>query len=416
MTSLTDEASDAAPARSPRYTGVAIGLHWAIALSIIGLILGGWFMTDLPDGHPLQYGLYQLHKSIGITILILTVARILWRVMNPPPPQAAGLAGWEATASHLAHIGFYALMIAMPLTGWLYVSTAVQFDIPTILYGIVPWPDLPFMGALTNDAAHTAIESVHSMLAWVMIGLLALHVCGAIKHEMSDEEGVLKRMIPLMIFGKTAGPATAAKGAAISFGSAFVLFAAIAGLPLMFQGTGPSSTAEAVSGANWRVDPETSEISFSGIYDGSDYGGSFTDWSAEIAFYPDNLEDSQVEVAITAGTIDTGNSGYNQSARGRDFFDVDNHPTIRVTVADFAASESDGVNYTSTATIQVKDAEIEVPLDFSLEITGDAAVMTGAVDLLRESLVLGMGDDPGFDWLANEVLVEITVNATRTGG
>ena len=415
MASLTDEASNAAPAQSPRYTGVAIGLHWAIALSIIGLIFGGWFMTDLPDGHPLQYALYQFHKSIGITILVLTVARILWRVMNPPPPLPAGMARWETTASHLAHLGFYTLMVAMPLTGWLYVSTAVQFDVPTILFGLIPWPDLPFMGGLTNDAAHTAIEWVHSKLAWVMIALLALHVGGAVKHEITDEEGVLKRMIPLL-FGKTAGPATAAKGAAVSFGGAAIVFAAIAGLPLMFQGTGPSSTAEAVSGANWQVDPATSEIAFSGIYNGAEYSGSFDDWSAEIAFYPEELDASMVEVAITAATIDTGNSGYNQSARGRDFFDVDNHPTISVTVADFAVSESDVANYTSTATLQVKEAEIEIPLDFSLEITGDAAVMTGSVDLLRETLVLGMGDDPGFDWLANEVLVEITVNATRTGG
>ena len=74
-------------ASSQRYTTVAIALHWAIAVSIIGMIFGGWYMTDLPDGAPGQYFLFQLHKSLGITILLLTVTRILWRVMNPPCSQ-----------------------------------------------------------------------------------------------------------------------------------------------------------------------------------------------------------------------------------------------------------------------------------------------------------------------------------------
>ena len=72
-------------AQSERYASVAITLHWLIAIALVGMIFGGWYMTDLPDGAPGQYFLYQMHKSVGITILLLTVARIIWRVMNPPP-------------------------------------------------------------------------------------------------------------------------------------------------------------------------------------------------------------------------------------------------------------------------------------------------------------------------------------------
>jgi len=82
-------------ARSERYTIVAITLHWVMAIAIIGMIFGGWYMSDLPDGAPGQYFLYQMHKSIGITILLLTVARILWRVMNPPPALPDDMKGLD---------------------------------------------------------------------------------------------------------------------------------------------------------------------------------------------------------------------------------------------------------------------------------------------------------------------------------
>jgi len=104
---------------TPSYTAVAITLHWIIAFSIVGLILVGWQMTDMPLGAPGQEQLYQMHKSFGITVLLLTVARIVWRVLNPPPPLPEGMTAWERTLANGTHVGIYALMLAMPLTGWL---------------------------------------------------------------------------------------------------------------------------------------------------------------------------------------------------------------------------------------------------------------------------------------------------------
>ena len=100
--------------RSPRYSAVAIALHWAIAFGLLFMIWLGWNM----DG---KESWFQFHKSVGITILILTVARIVWRLMNPPPTAPTDLKPWENKASHAVHIGFYALMVIMPLTGWLTV-------------------------------------------------------------------------------------------------------------------------------------------------------------------------------------------------------------------------------------------------------------------------------------------------------
>ena len=113
-----------------RYSAVAIALHWAIALGILGMIWLGWNMDN-------NESLFQLHKSIGITILMLTIARIVWRVMNPVPPLPAEMKGWEKTLSSAVHYAFYGLMILMPLTGWLVVSTSYEFDIATVIFGTI---------------------------------------------------------------------------------------------------------------------------------------------------------------------------------------------------------------------------------------------------------------------------------------
>ena len=160
-----------APAASSRYTAVAVALHWVIALAIISLVPMGWYMGDLPDGAPGQEMLYQLHKSIGVTVLILTIARIGWRIANPPPPLPADMAPLEKTASHLVHMVFYALMLLMPLSGWVYVSSSYEFQVPTVLFGLISWPHLPFMDALKNETGHGAAEFIHSKLAWVGVAI-----------------------------------------------------------------------------------------------------------------------------------------------------------------------------------------------------------------------------------------------------
>lgn len=219
-----------------RYTSVAIALHWAMALLILFMIWLGWNMDD-------NEVRYQLHKSVGITLLFLTVARIAWRLLNPPPPEPSTLKPLEQKLSHVVHIAFYALMVIIPLTGWLLVSIS-PFQISTVLFGAVDWPHLPFTSGLRqgNELLHGIVENIHSKGAWVIIVLLGLHVAGAVKHEFGGEEGVIKRMIP-GLFGKTSPPSPPARGAVIAFGSSLVLFALIAAVPLLgANGSGSAQT------------------------------------------------------------------------------------------------------------------------------------------------------------------------------
>ena len=187
------------PREGGRYSTVSILLHWTIALAIVGQIFLGWRMTDLPRGTA-QFELFQLHKSVGISILLLSLVRLGWRLTHPAPPLPAHMRGWERLLARATHVAFYVAMIGMPLLGWALVS-ASPYSIPTMLWDAIPWPHLPWLAELSPAAKKQtadALETVHSKGAWVIIGVLALHVAGALKHHVRDRDTVLWRMLPLV--------------------------------------------------------------------------------------------------------------------------------------------------------------------------------------------------------------------------
>jgi cytochrome b561 len=186
-----------------RYSPVAMTFHWVIAAAILYQIWLGWRMSDLPSGMA-KFELFQLHKSVGITILLLSLGRLGWRLTHRPPPYAGGVRGWQHTLATAVHTGFYVMMIALPLTGWAAVS-ASTFNLPTVLWGVVPWPHLPGLAELAPGQKETvsgALGTTHEWLVRLTIAMLALHVAGALKHQFADKDGTLWRMLP---FGR--GPA-----------------------------------------------------------------------------------------------------------------------------------------------------------------------------------------------------------------
>lgn len=401
-------------ATSERYTSVAITLHWLIAIAIVGMILGGWYMSDLPDGAPGQYFLYQMHKSIGITILLLTVARIIWRLMNPPPLLPDDMNALEKTGSHLVHLGFYGLMIAMPLTGWLYSSVSVDLDVPTVLYGAISWPDVPFVAGLKTEAASGAVNFIHSKLAWVAIGLLALHVAGALKHEFSAEEGVLKRMIP-GLFGKADKPQAPGRGAVTAFGSALAVLVIVAGAaPLLgvMTGSGQAVSTDASFEPNWTVDYDASSITFSGTHDGNGFTGTFGNWDAAIQFDPDAPADGEARVTVATGSAEASQKLYTDSLKSPEWFNITAFPNASVEILNIAAT-GDGT-YTSTARLSLKELTVDADFAFSLALDGNTARMTGQAVYQRTALDLGQASDPNADWVSEDVTVDVVVVASRT--
>jgi len=398
--------------RSSRYSAVAIALHWAIAFGILFMIWLGWNM----DG---KESWFQFHKSVGITILILTVARIIWRVMNPPPPLPTDMKPLESKASHAVHIGFYALMVIMPLTGWLTVSISYDFDIPTVIFGLFSWPDIPGVGFLENETAYAIISNIHSKLAYVAFALLALHVGGALKHEFGPEEGVLKRMLP-GLFGKTDKPSPPPSGFLAAFGAAIGLFLIIAFVPHIFSssegenssGNAPADTSETSIEPNWTVDYDQSSIAFTFTHEGQTYEGSFSDWNADIDFDADNLAGSEVLVTVNTGSAATPKKLYTDSLKSAEWFGVSAFPQATVRLTGF---EEAGPGYTASAALSIKDSEVTVPFAFTLEEDGASTVMTGETTVERTPLNLGQTSDASAAYVSESVRIDVRVVASPAG-
>ncbi|MGJ8563704.1 MAG: cytochrome b [Alphaproteobacteria bacterium] len=177
-----------------KYTKVAILLHWMIAVLIIGQIAGGLIMTRL-DPAPFKFEVYQLHKSFGLIILLLSLVRLVWRLTHKSPALPAGMSGLERIGAKLTHFGFYGLMIGIPLAGWIMVSASVT-QISTKIFKIVPWPDFP--GVTRSEAFGSFMKDVHEYMAYAAIVLLVLHVGAALKHHFKDKDDVLTRMLPFL--------------------------------------------------------------------------------------------------------------------------------------------------------------------------------------------------------------------------
>lgn len=173
-------------------------LHWLIALILISAIAVAWQFDDAKGLAKFQ--LFQFHKSLGITVLVLSLARLGWRLINPAPATLASLKPWEKVLSKAVHVGFYVIMLAMPLTGWLVVSASPK-NIPTLLYGIIDLPYLPFVHGLGQEQAHNLqelFEEVHEAMGKVTYALILLHVGAALKHQFIDRDSVLSRMVPFL--------------------------------------------------------------------------------------------------------------------------------------------------------------------------------------------------------------------------
>jgi cytochrome b561 len=181
-----------------RYTLVAIVLHWLIALGILVLLALGLAMTrgGLPPMD--RFAFYQWHKSVGLTVLVLMGLRVLWRLFHRPPPLPEAMPKAERRAAGAAHLALYGLLLAMPLVGWAMVS-ASPYNIPTVLYGVIPWPHLPVLPELPNKAAvEGVLKLLHSYGAWLLIALLVLHVGAALRHHLVLRDDTLWRMLPLV--------------------------------------------------------------------------------------------------------------------------------------------------------------------------------------------------------------------------
>jgi cytochrome b561 len=182
---------------SPRYTTVAIVLHWFLAAVIVlGFVIGLTWADEPPS--PMRVRWINYHKWIGLTILGLSVLRLLWRFSHRPPTLPESIQPWQRRASQWLHRILYLFFFIVPIAGWAY-SSALGFHV--VYLGLIPLPDL----APKDKALADLLIDVHATLAWTLATLVGLHVGIALKHHFIDRDGLLTRMSLRGAMRKSAG-------------------------------------------------------------------------------------------------------------------------------------------------------------------------------------------------------------------
>jgi len=415
-----------------RYSTVAIILHWAIAALMIAQVPLGWQMGGKSAE---SFARFQLHKSIGLTILMLTVLRILWRLVNRPPALTVG--GWEGWLARFVHRLFYVLLLALPLSGWLLVSTS-KITVPTLIFGVLPWPNLPGLGGLdagVRHGLHELGEGAHEFMVYIFLIALLLHVAGALKHHWIDRDGSLRRMAPgvtsafhprlLLIFAAVVG--------VFAFGRFFIPPLPQGGeMPAAQEQPSENATAaefpavtpidkavdqvmdeeeEAAAAdpdalARWVVQPG-GKIGFETQWSGSTLTGHFREWEADISFGRNALDQSRATVRIQTGSITTGQPQPDGALPGEDWFAVQTFPTATFNASKFTRA---GNGFEATGTLMIRGQSRPITLPFTLNITGDTARMRGSVVIDRIAYGVGW---PTVDDVPAEVKVSIDLTAKR---
>lgn len=169
-----------------KFSNLTVALHWIIGLTIIGLVAVGIYMVDLPRGE-FRSMLYGWHKVIGTTVLMAAALRILWRWRQGMPKPAADYPEWQHKLANATHVALLLATIGLPLTGAIY-SYSGGYPVPILgLFEIKSATKYPVL--------YDMFKFLHGWAGWVLAGIIAVHVAGALKHHVIDGDGTLRRML-----------------------------------------------------------------------------------------------------------------------------------------------------------------------------------------------------------------------------
>jgi cytochrome b561 len=371
--------------RPVRYNDAAVILHWMIALLIISLLAMGKFMHGLEDDDPLKFDLVQWHKSFGITVMLLIVIRIIWRLTYTAPAHPENAPGWEKRAAGFTHVALYALMIIMPLSGWLLVS-ASEFKLDTVLFNAVTWPHVPGHEKLQALEMAGQFYKVHEIGSGIMILLLLMHIAGALKHHLITNDDVLRRMLPDWQSGTF-------KPKLLTTLAAIVL--AAGGLALI------ASTQKPVT----VVTANNSVINFSTVVSGEQTPGEFLESTINLTLDENNPAASSLTAEVVTSSVLSDNLQANGSLPDEDWFDTENFPTANFQSTEF--SQVDG-QYFVKGDLTIKDTTIPAEFPLVIESDDDRRVARGSFVINRFDFKLGANDQPDVDYVAAEITIDFS--------
>lgn len=434
---------------SARYNNIAVLLHWLIAAAIIFQLGLGWRMGDEPKGAG-AYALFQLHKSIGFSILFLSVFRVVWRLTHKAPELPNTMPQWEQWAAKLAHLAFYGIMLGLPLTGWLLVS-ASSTNIPTVLFGVVPFPHLPFIPTLAADIKHQLHEFAeisHALLAVGTLALLLLHIGAVLKHQLMVKDTVFSHMavgakagwgewrlwlilasVPMVFMSawwyptpKPAAPVAQQNAILAEELTPIEEVTPTAESPVIDTSkneavktdTPPQTVVEQtpknIEPVVWQVNAKKSRLGFVSSWSGEPVLGEFSDWQANIVFAENSLEKSHIEVKVNLAKVSTGDSQRDEALPTADWFNAEQYPQ-----AIFKSNKiiSKGKQrYQAQGTLSLKNVSQKVTLDFVLNVKDKLAKAQGTAQLDRTAFGVGQGEWAATDSIPAVVKVQFKLEAT----
>lgn len=174
-----------------KYTRVAIILHWVMGIAFLLMLASGLAFDNVPMSQSLKFNMYQWHKSLGVLLLLTFFLRLGWRLWHKPPPYPIAMKKLDKLAAKLGHWGLYALMIAMPLSGWAMVSSS-PYGMPTLVFGWFEWPHIGFIEG--NKIINGIAKESHEILAWIFITMIVIHIAAVIKHYVMERINLLPRI------------------------------------------------------------------------------------------------------------------------------------------------------------------------------------------------------------------------------
>ncbi len=397
-------------AAQARYNTGAVVLHWLIALALAFQLALGFAMPHDERG----FALFQLHKSVGITILLLSLARLAWRLTHRPPPATEG--GFNGFLAKAVHVLLYVFMIGQPLTGWAMVSTDAT-RIPTLLFGTLPWPHLPLPAAINE-----AMEQSHAILAWTGLALIVLHVAGALRHQFLVKDGLLRRIGPggsawaagllallavLVYFGtgmKVSSDVMASGGypaghapEQASEDASAVAEPTSVPEPTETPTETPTEVAEATPAAEaepgpppvWAIQPG-GRLGFSVGNGESAIRGAFSDWGGTIRFDPAHPQTAAIRIDVKLASASIGEPTQDQMLQGGDFFGTSANPTATWRSTSVRAT---GPNrYSAQGTLSLKGVSRPQALIFTLSGNGLTRHVEGSASIDRAAFGVGSGE------------------------
>lgn len=363
-----------------RYSDVAIGLHWLIALLIIGLVAVGKFMTGLDNDEPLRFTLTQLHKSLGITVLLLSVVRLLWRFGHRPPAHPRGMPVSQRRASELVHGLLYLCLFLVPISGWILVSVS-PLNIETLLFDVIPWPHLePFASYPDKEILVERYAGYHELAGNLLLVLMLGHIGAALKHQFINRDGIMRRMYTL-------------RGLGVGF-----LLPVVLGVSAVVAYASYSSLNRSAP-----LQAGASTVGFEALVTGDTSLGNFGESTVTAVLDESAPENSSIIAVVETAGVTSDSPQVQSSLPGSEWFDVEAYPEARFTSTSVQVNEPGEFAVTGQLTIKGISTEVSFPMSVSDE--NGQRFANGQFSIDRRDYDIGMESQATDEYVGFDVII-----------